>query len=142
MLLIGLTGGALFGQSVPISAPAPDQLAFFDHFFSLLGDPTQSPDTLQSREQNAALMFRFNQGEASKLHILAQQYLAAALAFNQSVLATTENKAVLSDSERTNLQNLNLQREQLIARLATNLLQEISPASAARFLALVAKGRP
>lgn len=142
IVLIGLMVGALFGQSGPTTGLTTDQLAFFDHFFRTVGDPTQTTITLQLRERDAALLFGFNQSETAALHSLAQQYLAAASQFNQSVLAIAGGKTEISNSDRVNLDNLNVKRQQIVAQLANSLLQQISPATAARFLNVIAKGRP
>jgi hypothetical protein len=141
-LTLGLLATTLFGQSVPTISLTPIQVAFFDHFFSTLGDPHQKSTTLQLRERDAVMMFGLNQSETATLHALGQQYLTAASQFNQGVQSVAANKTALSGSDRASLESLNAQRQQVVATLATDFLQQISPTSAAKILTIIAKGRP
>jgi hypothetical protein len=142
VVTIGLLATTSFGQSVPSSSLTPSQAAFFDHFFRTIGDPMQTSTTLQLRERDAVLMFRLSQSETATLHALGQQYLTAASQFNQGVQSVAANKAALTGSDRASLESLNAQRQQVVATLATELLKEISPTSAAYILSIIENGRP
>jgi restriction endonuclease Mrr len=142
IVTIGLLATALSGQQRPTTSLTPIQLAAFDHFFKILGDPSQTSVTLQLRERDAVLMYGLSQAETVTLHALSQQYLTAASQFNQGVQSIAANKTVMSNSDRASLESLNVQRQQVVATLATALLQQLSPASSAKFLLIIDKGRP
>ena len=87
-------------------------------------------------------MFGLSHSEIATLHALGQQYLMAASKFNQGVQSVAANKTAFSSADRASLESLNVQRQQVVSTLATNLLKQISPTHAANILSIIEKGRP
>lgn len=119
-----------------------DQIDFFDHFFRTLGNPSQRPERLQLLERATVHKFGLSNSDALILDAVAKQYASEASQFNQSVLAIAGGRTVLEESDRVALENLNLQRIQVVITLTGQFLAQISPASAANVLKIVKAGGP
>jgi hypothetical protein len=116
-------------------AITPQQHNFFRHVLRTIGSPDYNPSYIADFERAFAQRFALSSNDAAVIHAAAQSFRTAVLNTRQAEHAITHNNSRLTPADGAAINALLTTQEQTIDSLSTQILQGISPASAARLLA-------
>ena len=142
LLAVLLISSVCLGQTAPVSAPPPStairatasQMKYLRFLLLNVGSVDHSPDAVKSFEGSLVLQFGLNVQESAVIHSAGQNLNTVLAQLRQSSQTVVAGKTVLTAAEIGTLENLNAQREQAIASLANQILNSVSPLTAARLM--------
>jgi hypothetical protein len=100
-----------------------------------VGSVDHSPDAVKTFEDAVVKQFRLNAQETAALRAAGQSLNGLLTRHRQITRPIAERKGGPTQADRALLVNLGVEREQLIANLANQLLNTVGPAAAGRLRA-------
>jgi len=132
--------GTLLAQG-GAGALTQDDIEYFRHILLSVTNLSENPNDLARKEQAYVGQFGFSQAEAKIFHAVAEEFRAGLLQLKNAATPIVAGKDwKISDADRARMNELAVQRDQLVVRLATRLLNDVGPAAAQRMRLL--KSRP
>jgi hypothetical protein len=130
-LAILLVSGACFGQTAQLPA-TPSELKYLRFLLLNVASLDHSPDAVAAFESSLVLQFGFSTQESAAVHSAGQTMKTTLVQLRQSTQTLVAGKTTLAPGDLTALASLNAQREQAIATLANQILNNVRPITATR----------
>lgn len=112
--------------------PPPEQTKYLRFLLLNLASLDHSPDAIAAYEKSLVMQFGLSPVDSDVIHSAGQSLNTVLAQLRQSTQSLVAGKTGLSPADLDALLSLNAQREQTISKLANQILNSVSPATAAR----------
>ncbi len=132
-IAVTLYSSLCFAQQQPPATAA--ELKYLRFLLLNVASLDHSPDAIKSFEDSLVLQFGLSSQDSAAIHSAGQTLNTTLAQLRQSTKTLVAGKNALSSNDLATLQSINAQREQTIEQLANQVLNTVTPATAARLRA-------